>query len=485
MLTSRIYHWATQTPDKVAVLYNDQPISYATFAAYIGRARGYFVRRGVVGPGVAVLVTAKLMDFWILSLALRSLGLDTVIARSPEDIGALGLPAINFVATTSFDMTEALPGHCAAHNWPLLNVVLDDEPDLPLDAGPVVLRQGGHILTTSGTTGVHKKVLMDPTFEPEFFRIRRELAGVTARSVVNILNFHPSTGVGYKSPSSTWDTGGAVLIHQAPEPQRSLFNPGVTHVTLTPHLVRTILALPAEAFAPDLAPRVQISGGAVSQAAVDGVKARLGPNIYSAISSTETSTFTLTRLDTPDDRRWHRPAPGRDLQLVDEADRPVALGEVGRIRVSTQGGPTGYLHDAAATRAFFKDGYFYPGDLAIMRSDGRIALQGRATDVLNVAGDKISPAPLEERMEAELEVSGVCLLTMQNEDAEEEVHAVIESSTGIDEARVIAALPTVFASFSQLHYHVVESLPRNAMGKLLRAEVRRQILARHQARRPG
>ena len=71
--------------------------------------------------------------------------------------------------------------------------------------------------------------------------------------------------------------------------------------------------------------------------------------------------------------------------------------------------------------------FFYPGDLAIMRADGRIALQGRATEVLNIGGDKIAPAPIEERMEAELGVSGVCLFTMQNEDAEEEAHAVIES----------------------------------------------------------
>ena len=86
------------------------------------------------------------------------------------------------------------------------------------------------------------------------------------------------------------------------------------------------------------------------------------------------------------------------VEIVDESDRLVPTGKIGRVRVSTAGGPTSYLNDEAATRAFFKDGFFYSGDLAVMRSDGRMALQGRFTDVINVRGAKISPAPIEDRL---------------------------------------------------------------------------------------
>ena len=91
MLTSRIYHWAEQTPDQVAVFANNRSISYGLFAHSISRARGFFASRGVLGPGVAVILAPNLLDFWALSLALRSLGLDTAIAWDPSEIEALGL----------------------------------------------------------------------------------------------------------------------------------------------------------------------------------------------------------------------------------------------------------------------------------------------------------------------------------------------------------------------------------------------------------
>jgi hypothetical protein len=49
MLTSRIYHWADRTPDQVAVLHDAHPISYGEFASYLGRSRGYFLRRQADG----------------------------------------------------------------------------------------------------------------------------------------------------------------------------------------------------------------------------------------------------------------------------------------------------------------------------------------------------------------------------------------------------------------------------------------------------
>ncbi len=82
MITQLIFDWAKRTPDRTAVIYNGQPLSYRWFAQAIAAARGYFVRRGYAGPGYAVLAVYNRLDFWILSLALRSLGLTTVVVPS-------------------------------------------------------------------------------------------------------------------------------------------------------------------------------------------------------------------------------------------------------------------------------------------------------------------------------------------------------------------------------------------------------------------
>src|SRR5262249_22005238 len=176
---------------------------------------------------------------------------------------------------------------------------------------------------------------------------------------------------------------------------------------------------------------------------------------------------------TPEDLRWHRLVPGRMVEIVDASDRPVPIGEVGRVRVSTAGGPTGYLNDETATRAFFRDGFFYPGDLAVMRSDGRIALQGRITDVINVQGYKIYPAPIEERLGEVLGLNGVCLFSMQNDSGEEELHVVLETAKPIDSERLTAALKQELRGLRGPHrarVHYVATLPRNEMGKVLRQE---------------
>ena len=106
MITQVIFDWAEQTPDRTAVIYNGRVWSYRSFAQAIAVARGYFARRGYVGPGYAVLAVHNLNDFWILSLALRSLGLTT---RGPVAVTSrwrrrkVGLPNVRCVVTTSDD----------------------------------------------------------------------------------------------------------------------------------------------------------------------------------------------------------------------------------------------------------------------------------------------------------------------------------------------------------------------------------------------
>jgi hypothetical protein len=79
-----------------------------------------------------------------------------------------------------------------------------------------------------------------------------------------------------------------------------------------------------------------------------------------------------------------------------------------------------------------------PGDLAVTRSDGRMALQGRLTDVINVQGKKISPAPIEDRLGELLGLSGVSVFSMQDNTGEEEIHVVLETPTPIDSKQLSA-----------------------------------------------
>jgi acyl-CoA synthetase (AMP-forming)/AMP-acid ligase II len=201
--------------------------------------------------------------------------------------------------------------------------------------------------------------------------------------------------------------------------------------------------------------------------------------MFNYIASTEAGLYAFTPLDTAEDQKWHRLVPGgRLVEIVDESDRPMPTGEIGRIRVSTAGGPTGYLNDEAATRTFFKDGFFYPGDLAVMRSDGRIALQGRSTDVISVRGNKMSPAPIENRLSERLGVSGVCVFSMPNDNGQDEAHVVVETAKPIDADQLKATVKQELPDdFQRIHFYAFAALPRNELGKVLRQEVRAKAIA--------
>jgi len=195
------------------------------------------------------------------------------------------------------------------------------------------------------------------------------------------------------------------------------------------------------------------------------------------VSSTEAGTIAYTPLETDEDRRWHRLVPQRAVEIVSESGHSVSVGEIGRLRVKTKGGPTGYLGNEPATEIHFKDGYFYPGDMAITRADGRIALQGRFTDVINVRGEKIFPGPIEDRLCDLLGVSGICLFSMQNEAGDEELYVAIETPTAIERERMSAALKDALSTYPTVHIRHARSLPRNPMGKMLRQAVRAQVTA--------
>jgi acyl-coenzyme A synthetase/AMP-(fatty) acid ligase len=481
-LAQWIFEGAARTPNKIAAVHNQTAFSYRAFAQRIALTRGYFSARGLVGEGSAIIAIRHAMDLWVVSLALRSLGLTTMPIADAEVAANAGLPDLRCVVKSPSEAWPGVQELCADRGWTLFEPVARGEPPLDLDPHKVTVQPGGQILQTSGTTGVFKKVLIDPSFEEAFIGKRRAMRHITQESVDCVFAFPAWTSIGYKSPAAAWMSGATVFFWQHPEPHLALLRPGITHISVTPALLAAILAAPEDAFPRGETMRVSLGSGTITGAQLEEAKARISPHIFNRIGSTESATFSSTPLHTPEDQRWHMPVPGNLIEIVDEFDRPTPLGEVGRLRVSAKDAPNGYLHDEETTRAFFKDGFFYPGDLAIMRADGRFALQGRATDVINIQGFKVSPAPVEDAIKEALGVSGACLFTMQDETGVETLHLIIESGApvAIDHLTKVLERGCETWGFPQARVHYLATLPRNPNGKMLRAAARQAALVAQQ-----
>ncbi len=125
---------------------------------------------------------------------------------------------------------------------------------------------------------------------------------------------------------------------------------------------------------------------------------------------------------------------------------------------------------------FTSDGYFITGDVGTMDDHGRLAIVGRAKDVIISGGLNIYPKEIEERLDAIDGVVESAVIGVPHPDFGEAVIAVVTARKRLPpESEMIAGLAARLAKFKvPKRIHVVDELPRNAMGKVQKAELRKR-----------
>jgi len=480
MLPQQIYEQAKQTPEKPALFADGRGITYRAFAALIDRTRGYLAGRDLPAEGVAVLPWCSNGTVWVLGLALRSLGLTTIIVPTANSIGGSQILGARCLVAVAGEHPPDLDQLCAATGLPLIDVPSEiyagaSQAAVPNPPEPG-FRCGGHILLTSGTTGAYKQLLLEPWHQAAQSEFRRKVFGIDARSVVNTLSLGGWTSGGFNFAMATWDAGGTVVIDQRAKFWSSLLVPGITHCLMFPQLLLEMLSAPPEELQRNEAMVLMTTGAGLSEASADAAKARLASRLCNYIGATEASAYTLTFIETVEDLIWHRVIPSRKVEVVDAQGRVLPHGRTGLVRVDLAVGPAGYLGDDAATQLFFRDGWFYPADLGVFRADGRLALRGRANDVINILGIKIASGPIERMLERELGVTGACVFSAPGKGAEDWVHVAIETEAPLDKARLAGVVRRELPAAPRVRVSLLPRFPRNDLGKVQRIALRRQIV---------
>jgi malonyl-CoA/methylmalonyl-CoA synthetase len=169
------------------------------------------------------------------------------------------------------------------------------------------------------------------------------------------------------------------------------------------------------------------------------------------------------------------PLPGVLTRIADDAGQELAAGEVGTLEVKGPNVFSGYWRMPEKTAAEFRpDGYFITGDLASQDNHGRITLVGRAKDLVISGGYNVYPKEVERLLDALPGVKESAVIGVPHEDFGEAVVAVlVAEGQPVADAEVAAALDGQLARFKQpkkiCH---VEELPRNAMGKVQKKQLR-------------
>ena len=226
--------------------------------------------------------------------------------------------------------------------------------------------------------------------------------------------------------------------------------------------------------------RLFVSGSApLSVPTFEAFLARTGQSILERYASTETTVITTNPLHgerVPGTVGYA--LPGVSVRIIDKAGQPLPAGEVGEIALKGPNVFKGYWRLPEATaKEFTADGYFRSGDLGRMEPDGRVSIVGRDKDLIISGGYNVYPGEVEAVLARIEGVADCAVIGLPHADFGEGVVAVVEREAGrtdLTAEDILAGLTTQLAKYKVPKVVVLrDSMPRNAMGKIQKNELRR------------
>lgn len=335
------------------------------------------------------------------------------------------------------------------------------------------------LILTSGTTGRPKVVGFDVG------RIQKRLGALSGNyaneftASTRFLSFMGlDTVSGFFYGVLTWLRGGTVLfgVPTADGHGKTMFPIRESNViTAAPARLKE-LADKSSTVWPGCDKRVVMSAGSRLHTSVrDQVQRIIGSRVINTYGSTEAGVVALCDARMLDENPGAAGflAPGVKVEILDADGVVLPFGQMGRLRCQTPGMVRGYEGEEKSLQ--FEDGWFYPGDLAVLRDDGWLVVAGRDTDVINLGGLKLSAVDMETKLHDVEGVNDVCVVGLDQQGVQRLAIAVVHEDGVVLEQlrpRISARLPGLMS----FHLIRVSGLPRNAMGKLPRPLIAEELL---------
>jgi long-chain acyl-CoA synthetase len=288
---------------------------------------------------------------------------------------------------------------------------------------------------------------------------------------------------------SFFDIGGRNILIPSPRPvqnlQRAVENYPITWITGVNTLFNGLMNEEWFTAFPPKKLKAAIAGGTALHRAVGERWERITKTrIAEGFGLTECSpvvTFNpLSGTAKPDSIGI--PVPGTMVRLVDDAGKPVGLGEPGELIVHGPQTMAGYWNRPDETQAILRDGWLFTGDVAVMDDQGYFKIVDRKKDMVLVSGFNVYPNEIEDalaRMDAVLEAA---VIGVPDAKSGEAVRAYIVKNPEVEgeltKEAVIAHCKGLLTDYKVPKSIVfVDTLPKSPVGKILRKDLRTQAKA--------
>lgn len=481
-----IYELARLYPHKVAIINNGVSIKYGDFAKRIELLKRSWGSLELEKGSVAIVHTRNKAEAWIATLALQSLGLITVSGSNLKLLKKASISNVSCALCDEIDerLDDFFPG---VRRISLLPGLLENAKSICLPERMEVSSGGGHILLTSGTTGSYKKILNDAALDLDRLSQRASIENINERTVCNIFNLGAWTAIGYRRPLLIWYVGGTIIFDSRPDSIRFLGINNETHVICGPGYIDN--ALKFNSFKNDRPMwefNLSIAGASIAPRTLHFLLNKITPNVNILYACTELATSVMSwTVRNSDDDQWFKVAIDREVDVVDANGQSLVDSEgFLRIRINPLDHSC-YFENKEVSDLVFRDGWFYPGDMALKNSEGYVRVLGRVGDVINVSGNKQAAGPMEEVIRNALRVSNICMFSGLLADDPGLIVVAVELNGQKLNQHVIKTVQSIITSkLGKCSFVFVDVFPRVETGSLKvdRIRLRRGIIDAHERR---
>lgn len=451
---------AAADPNRIACEGPGWRITYGELIDRVEAAAAAFADAGIDATRRVGLMIASEQDHLVASLGLLRLGAWQITLAS-HDTPVLReriAERADLDTCIVFDTSE-VPTGLRTITWPP-----------PQRTGTLAdTAEGGILLRTSGTTGdinlvpfSSGDILMQAQRQPEYVRCRLlRPAGIeNNNSKRHRLYCLAMGGTNVFGPEGAYSL--AEFCHSQ----------NVTCVDIAlMHAAELIAAKQTGAFG---AVDFRVSGSGMPWLSRQRFLASVSERLFVRYGATEIGTIALCRPgEHGEDETAGRPMPDVTVEIVDETGATLPAGELGHIRLKAPGVATHYFKGPEQTAKRFRDGWFWPGDMGVLRADGRLVVKGRADDMMILNGLNIFPSEIERVLEQHPAVAVAAALGLPSRIHGQIPVAVIELRKGmsVDLSALQVFARERLALRTPRRIIVVERLPRNSQGKLRRRDL--------------
>ena len=339
------------------------------------------------------------------------------------------------------------------------------------------LRDGdatAHIFTSSGTTSAFKAVgFSTRQLEARIFKRSIGVFG-SGRTGKSMCQLGLRSQVGFNAVFSTLWVGGTVFLGwpDAAVPALVARN-GIERVEGSPAQYQaTLRGSDPSAFDLSTLRFAIIAGSTTPQPLIAGIKAKLCRVLINLYGTTEVGPIAFGPLRAGDaPGRCGQIVPWMHAQAVDQDGNPLPAGAEGNLRFRCEGMATTYLNDPQASSDYFRDGWFYPGDIGVVTEQRGLSISGRSAERINAGGVKVAPAIVEDVVISYEGVLDCAAFGVPDGMGVDKIWTAIVVDRQINLDGLRKHCEAQLGARAPHHFLTLSELPRNEAGKILRTKL--------------